>query len=431
MNKKILALLTSAALCLTGCSAKITIDDADEDVLELLEDCDYDIEDFSEVALTTLYSMDMDEFLALHDMDDEDEFEEYVYDVTSYYDWYNFDSKKDMEKALNATLEDTLLVYKFYSAYLNSMAVGYLAETYAVICDSNDVSIDDIEFSGKIKAKSPSGKVKFNGEEKDLNLFIQQCINEKARNGYYYVELDDSGETDKAYWSDDKDLIKDDSNFEDEYEYDLRDIAEGEPIICGFDSDFTFKGTNAYKIAKKQQGFSDYDEETFINNWFYLLGDYYLEELILEEVNDNIEDIADDNFVNPHDITEANSNAKAVNTAAACVLTLASIDGYDFGEVYSFGNESQYELENIQIGNETFDFSEYLGSEFPGYFYVTFNPNTYSVYTAMWSEDPIPDKYKVPHEELIEIFDEDEQMDAAKDGNLIGIHPSIEYWTNY
>lgn len=437
MKKKIFALLMAAALCLTGCSAKVTEKDADKDVLELLEDCDYDIEELSEAARTILFQMDMDEFLSMYNVEDDDEFEGYVDLHLEWYGSYGVDSKKDMEKILEAELEDMLIIHSIYSSYCNAYALGEVINAYATTCEEQDVDVDKREFSGKIKSKVPSGKVKFNGKNGDLELFIQKCMNDNARNGYYYIELDRSGMVDEAYWSDDKAAISDDSNHNDEYEYDLNDIAEGEPIVIGYDASWSITGTNVYKIAKKSDEYSNVAEEDFIcDYWYYTIeDDVFPYKKAREEINELISECMEDDlgkkYVSANRMNEANANAKIVHTACATLLTKIAIDNFTFKsdaeyETMEFG---PYIDEAVEVTWSTlkkpegynFELRRYLGSEYDGYAYVVFDPRTYAVHYALWSEKPIPDEYKTFENN----FDSEKLKDIAEDGQIIGCYPIL------
>lgn len=433
MKKKIFALLMAAALCLTGCSAKVTEKDADKDVLELLEDCDYDIEELSEAARTVLFQMDMDEFLDMYDAEDDDEFEEYVDYYLEWYGDFGIDSKKDMEKILGAELEDMLIIYSIHSAYCNVTALNDIADTYVAICEDTDADIDDIELSGKIKSKAPSGKAKFNGKKDDLELFIQKCISEDARNGYFYIELDDDG-VGEAYWSADKDTINDDSNFDEEYEYDLRDIAEGEPIIAAYDADWQYNGTNVYKAMKKLDRYSSTSEEDFLYRyWYYPVDDVDLlydeaAEEIGEALDEYMKDSLGKEYVDPNKIEEANRNAKICHTVCSSMLTQLAISNVSFNsdaefETIEFGPsiDDVIELTWSTANSPDYDISEYLGNQYDGYAYVVFNPRTYAVHYALWSEKPIPDEYKI----IEDRYDTEKLDEAAQDGQIIGCCPIL------
>ncbi|MBQ5318916.1 MAG: hypothetical protein J6K17_07470 [Oscillospiraceae bacterium] len=419
MNKKIFALLTAVALCLTGCSAKVTEKDADEDVLELVDDCGFDIEDFSEPALEVLYTMDVNDLVGFYDIYDEDDFEYVISEYISNRSFCYFDNEKDAKKAVNAEFEDMLLMYKVEQACLNAQAIGYLTETYSAICENNGESVDDFECTGKIKAKAPSGEVKFNGKDKDLILFIQKCINEDARNGYFYFEYEYDGEY-EFYWSADKSMIDDDDNFDDEYEWDLGDIAEGEPVIgacCYDDVDIIYSGTNLYKAVKNEDFVNDADEEEFQNYyWSTYFSVSYMIESLQEEIDENIEDVVGDKNVNPVKTDEANANAKQAFIAIASAITQAGINGEVIdAEIIEISEDNLYAY--------GIDLSMYLGDSFEGYAMSRVDPSNYAVYMTIWSDKPIPEKYRETLLNDYQSMDDDWQSEALKDGQMIGMYP--------
>ena len=113
--------------------------------------------------------------------------------------------------------------------------------------------------------------------------------------------------------------------------------------------------------------------------------------------------------------TQANANAMFARTVVLQVFdslyqqqgTLPSgciIKGHDY---------------NIEIGDRSFSkayLEQYLGSDWNGYVFGEFNEKTGSIEYILWSEDPIPSKYKT-------LLTAGDQELAANEGVIIGCYP--------
>ncbi len=112
----------------------------------------------------------------------------------------------------------------------------------------------------------------------------------------------------------------------------------------------------------------------------------------------------------------ANANAKTVHTAFAAALTYMSIEGAEF-EDFEFYNATSGDYNVVANGYEL-NLSEYLGDDFPGYYYVNLDPYTYAVNFALWSETPIEYHYQ---------YSRYDQEMFAEEGQYIGCYPISEY----
>ncbi len=437
MNRKFLSLLTAAAICFTGCEAKVTEADADKEVLELVEKYGYEIDGFSEVALATLYTMDVHDFLGMYGASkNEGALETYIQNRMWLTEEYGFDNEENMKIALNAELEDFLHMYTVGKAVVNAEAVTDLADKYLLMCQVNNIAVESYEYTGKIKAQAPSDEVHFDGTEDDVILFIQKYITDEARNGYFYFEINDEDGVIDAYWSADKALLNED-NFKDEYEWTIKDIADGKPIIGSAFSDYTYCGTSLFTVGNAQNGILATDEDDFYSNyWNSPYSDYYMYVSENEAIENNTKDIADKfNFLNPDDIGAANNNASHIWKTYKEILYDYLPEKYDSRKKWYFGNDTEDNSPVIFINGEDITaevpLDDYLEPDPGGYYYCPVSTSSFQYHLCLWSEKPIPDKYKLPYDELIVLFTEEEQLNAAKEGNLIGIHPTPYFYSKY
>lgn len=117
------------------------------------------------------------------------------------------------------------------------------------------------------------------------------------------------------------------------------------------------------------------------------------------------------NYVEESKIASANANAKACYVSVTTTLTQIAIKDKTVDGSYAEGEGAA-----LTIGSETYDQSDYLGSDFNGYYYGTVDGESYMVNYMLWSEEPIPDEYKKP-------LTADEQEELANQGIIIGCYP--------
>lgn len=110
---------------------------------------------------------------------------------------------------------------------------------------------------------------------------------------------------------------------------------------------------------------------------------------------------------------QANANAKVTHN-----VVLGALDSlYQQGTSPS-GSIIKGQDYNIDIGGMTFNKSyteQYLGENWHGYIFGELDDETGIVY-ILWSEDPIPSKYKT-------LLTEGDQKIAANEGIIIGCYP--------
>ena len=121
-------------------------------------------------------------------------------------------------------------------------------------------------------------------------------------------------------------------------------------------------------------------------------------------------------YVESSKITSANANAKMVYVAFASALTQMGIEGVECNEI-EFMNTEDGDI-NVECDGYDLKLSDYLGDSFTGYYYVSIDPEIYSVKYALWSEEPL--------EYYFQLADYDQES-LAQDGIYIGAYPlSIE-----
>lgn len=155
----------------------------------------------------------------------------------------------------------------------------------------------------------------------------------------------------------------------------------------------------------------------------------------LEQMTDSFSDslkniFGQTKYVSEEAKSSANFQAKCAHTAISSAVTMLGIYNFDFG-VYNNATSASFGAPNsngvIEIvwdgvsytpDDDDVDLVSYLGESFDGYAYVVFNPDTYSVQYALWSQDPIPEKYK--HR-----LTEDEIDQSARKGSVVGCYPIL------
>lgn len=115
--------------------------------------------------------------------------------------------------------------------------------------------------------------------------------------------------------------------------------------------------------------------------------------------------------------SSAKYTTKTVFTAATVVATKMSIEGVKLNT--SELSNSKSGSCKFKINGYSFDMSEYLGKDFEGYFYISLDKKTYAVEYAVWSSEPIPEKYRrqLSQSECTEYM--------KKYGCQIGCYPSL------
>ena len=136
-------------------------------------------------------------------------------------------------------------------------------------------------------------------------------------------------------------------------------------------------------------------------------------------------------YVRNSRISQANANAKQVHTAVSSALTQMSISNYTFSADYS-GNKT------VTVGPaangvipvtctatvapaadaNTWDLISYLGENFSGTGWASFNPNTCAVSFATWWNNPTTAKtLSAPVTEAV-------QKSECKTGTIYGCYPT-------
>lgn len=122
------------------------------------------------------------------------------------------------------------------------------------------------------------------------------------------------------------------------------------------------------------------------------------------------EDSSLGNYMKKSKLSLANANSKSAYTAIATQMVKMEIDGETIKSDTVTGVGSI-----VTIDGKEFDLTDYLG-EISGYIYAEIDPNAYAINFALWSEEPIPDKYK-------RILSNDEKTALMDDGIIIGCYP--------
>ncbi|MBQ8826830.1 MAG: hypothetical protein IJ007_07040 [Oscillospiraceae bacterium] len=117
-------------------------------------------------------------------------------------------------------------------------------------------------------------------------------------------------------------------------------------------------------------------------------------------------------YVESSKIAAANANAKMVYVAFASALTQMGIEGVECTEA-EFMNDAEGDFE-IVCNDFDFDLASYLGDSFTGYYYVSVDPEIYSVKYALWSEEPLEYYYQLA---------DYDQESLAQDGIYVGAYP--------
>lgn len=151
---------------------------------------------------------------------------------------------------------------------------------------------------------------------------------------------------------------------------------------------------------------------------------------ICDSIAESLEDIlGDSEYVMESDVSYANASAKQIHTASASSLTQLGISNFDFGysdfESYLTFNGVTDGVIKISWGGITnkpsdynCDLVAYLGEDYEGYAYAVFDPYTYSVKYALWSSEPIPEKY-------LHQLNEDEIKQSRREGSVVGCYPIL------
>ncbi len=114
--------------------------------------------------------------------------------------------------------------------------------------------------------------------------------------------------------------------------------------------------------------------------------------------------------------SSANANAKSVYVAFSAALTEAGIQGAEIDD-YELYNETAGDYSAVTSNGYQLNVSEYLGADFTGYYYVSFDPSTYAVDYALWSEEPIEYTYQ---------YNDFDQEMLAEEGEYVGCYPLAE-----
>ena len=139
---------------------------------------------------------------------------------------------------------------------------------------------------------------------------------------------------------------------------------------------------------------------------------------LLENIEADFEavfsEFADDSslgrYVNKSKLTAANAKSKLAYTAISTQMIKMEIDGETIKSDTVTGVGSI-----VTIDGKEFDLTDYLG-ESSGYIYAEINPDNCAVNFVVWSEEPIPEKYK--HQ-----LSDEEQQKLMGDGIFIGCYP--------
>lgn len=421
------------ALCivcmLTGCSVQLTTLEIENAWTNTLDENNIDYKMFSEPAKQVIYSLrsnDIDGF-----------FSPYSDDIAMLKKLISYTDASDMESdaIVNAAVEDAFIIAGITEAYANAESINYAVKTYCERCYENQKVVKPGKHAIRLSSKVTSGKVKYNGKISDLKKFLNNYIHPESRNGYCVIEINDYNTPVSVKWS--KMKIED---TEESYtsSFDIAEVEMGADIVGNYPNKFYVTNTITDRTISKSSLSSelgDYqaasissDDIKDMQDWLVETFNYEIDNAInLAELGDDdanieiINDIGDDTSTENYSeyelesmMSTANSNAKQVYTAFNAALTQMSIQGIK-PNTYEFCNGSDSDLEAI-INGYDLDLTSYLGDEFKGYYYVYFNPDTYNVYYALWSEKTIPDDMK-------KTLTTNEQNQLLKNGVAIGCFP--------
>ncbi len=89
-------------------------------------------------------------------------------------------------------------------------------------------------------------------------------------------------------------------------------------------------------------------------------------------------------------ISVANINAKNVYNGVSAAFTEAAVAGISIGEgeedILSANFTNAKSFNAVPFGSETLDLEKYLGSEFEGIGFISYNPQKFAINYACWAE---------------------------------------------
>lgn len=410
------------AFIFSGCNVIKT--EISNPITGIFDEGGVDYKSFSEPAQKALYRIYSDHFFEATGIN-EDNFDDVVEYMKNLFSKVTSNSL-EISALTNATFEDQIIQYDISTAQANAEAISYAVEKYSNKCAENKIAVKSGVHIYKLASESPEKEVKYNGSDSDLKLFINNVINYEARNGYCYIEINEYGAPVAVYWADKKSVFNNNDNLTSFYRWDIEEYQNGADLIGAYPASFSIVNIATSRIAEKTSVASkfslsslDFDEIE--------AGEVYdnLVEIFKEEIDDWINyfesfdsETSDMSYTKEQfeDMSSSNVNAKQVHTALASCATQASI--YDI-KIENAEITNNYDGDtDLLFGDYDPDLESYLGESFKGYYYVYLNPETYSVYFALWSEQPIPDSYK--HQ-----LSEDEQKKLWANDIRIGCYPLL------
>lgn len=411
-----------AAVLFTGCNVfKMEVSNP---ITEIFDESGIDYRAFSEPAQQALYGIYADHFFGAINMD-EDDLADNIKETKALQSLSTSSSSENQE-LLNAKFEDVIIRYDICKVNANAVAVGVAAMTYSELCSNDDAKLKNGAYIFKLSSKSSNKKIKFNGSKSDLNNFLNKVINIESRNGYCYININEDGEPDTAYWAENGSMLSNEENLKSSYVWNIEEYQKGMKPIGAYPVTYSITNSAYLRIAEEigtssfidlfynvEYEDSDNDEEMFEN-----LSDIFWNEIdeweeYFEAENSKTSDVTytKDQY---EDMESSNAYAKQVHTALSACATLAGIDNITIGSS-EITNNYDGDL-NLLFGDFDPDLKSYLGESFKGYYYVYLNPETYSVYFALWSEQPIPDSCKYQ-------FTDDEQKKLWAKDIKVGCYP--------
>lgn len=426
--KKGLYVISCIAMCavfiFSGCNVIKT--EISNPITEIFDEGGVDYKSFSEPAQKALYRIYSNHFFEAICMDEDDLIEK-IEEVEALCSLSSSNSSEKKE-LLDARFEDVIIRYDICIANANALAVCAAAAEYSYICSDKGIEIKPGTYFFKLASESSEKEVKFNGSNRDLKLFLNDVINIEARNGYCCIEINDYSEPTAAYWAESRATLSNVENLKSSYVWSIKEYQEGMKPIGAYPVTYSITDSVYLRTAEEINHSSildlfynaayedsDNDEETYEN-----LSDIFIDEInewesYFESFESETSDVTytKDQYDN---IKKSNAEAKQVHIALSSCATQASI--YDI-KIENAEITNNYDGDtDLLFGDYDPDLESYLGESFKGYYYVYLNPETYSVYFALWSEQPIPDSYK--HQ-----LSEDEQKKLWANDIRIGCYPLL------
>lgn len=402
MKKRLFAMsciAVCAAVIFSGCNVIKT--EISNPITEIFDENGVDYRSFSEPAQQALYEINADHFFEAELITYETQIAEIIDGVRDIFSEATSNSM-EVSALTNALFEDIIIQYDVSVANANAASAFYAVEKYCNKCSENNIVVKPGVHIYKIASKSSKKAVKYSGSDSDLRLFINDVINKEARNGYCYINVNEYGAPVSVYWSANKSGFDKEDELKSYYIWDTEKYQNGDNIIGSNLGKYNIVNTMLHRTIEKTTladiiqtdtyGVGKIDNRIIYEN----LRDIFIREIdewenYFESLDSETSDVTYTK-VQYEDMESSNAYAKQVHTALSACATLAAIDNITIGSS-EITNNYDGDL-NLLFGDFDPDLKSYLGESFKGYYYVYLNPETYSVYFALWSEQPIPDSYK-------------------------------------